>query len=755
MDIGSYFKESFKRVKSPVFYKTFLILAIVTVVSVVSSAVVSLKYSTSHITMQVSQSNAAMLSDRSKIIDQKIAEIDKIVYQSISNPSISDLMRSEVFTESNYFMISDIIKQLSSIKFSNDLISSIYFFDSNHLYVITDTTKFSKDDFYDQELFQYGSKYGDVYVIPPRVVNGHKVITYMRKFTGYSKDTVGYFVVNFDYQKLFGDDVSENEGQIPFAIMGIDSTMYYNNNSFQEGLIVPDFKNFLTDSRQYGTFKINGKKYFVNKVKSDVLDWVYLSVQDYSSLVQPADFLIKVIIWSMVVVLLLLLLFVYVSSSYLYKPLFKLLENINSISHASSLQKKGNEYEMIDLIVKELYTNNTELLSKYNITFPYFRNYSISELLMKQDFQPESFSSILNLMNIQFSLPSYSMAVFDFENRQVQPEDKTIMEEGLEPHSDKLINVITGINNYRVLVVMNTCLDEDAVYSIVNSIKNSFNDRQIEISVSLSPIFYDYSKLGSVYRQVIDQLKNRFFVGTNQIIYNVTDSSERGNYIYGTDIQEKLVNHIKSCNKEKALETLEVFIRNQMDKGKGSIDYIRHLFFQLGFTIMTHMGELGVKESCFQLNDFEMSMKIQKSESIDSLRKFMEELISKSIQAVEGLKEKQHSDTLRRIIDFIHSNYMKPLTLDDISSAVLISSKYMCGVFKDEMGVTIFDYITKVRMGKAKELLLQSDMHIQDISTTVGYCNVQSFIRFFKRYCTLTPEQYRKTFRMKQETAGK
>jgi two-component system, response regulator YesN len=749
MRVSRYINKFQDNVKSSVFCRTFLILVAVIVISVASAAFTSLRYSSKHIINQVSKSNAEMLSDKSRIIDEKLREIDKKVYQSISDNNIWSIMRAEVFTENHSFMIRDIIKAFNSIMLSNDMISSMCFYDTNHLFVITNTTKYTKADFYDQELFAYENIYGNIYVSPPRYVNNKKVITYIRKFNAYTKDNTGYFVINLDYSRLFGNWAEKDKGnKLPIAVLGNNSTVFYSSDKLTEDLAGSAAQRLLRDDKPYGIYFVEGQRYFISKTNSNVLDWTYITIQEYTAIVKPVEFMIRVILMSMVVVLLFLLVLGYRFSYYLYNPLLKLLKSINNYRPSSALITQ-NEYEAIDRIIKELDSSNRELKSKYNAAFPYLQQHSIQDFLANQGNQAEGLSTALELMDVDFNYSNYCAIIVDFESRRIQTGDKSIMEEAFKPFLDRLVLVVTKVSNFRMLIVINTTLDGESIYLMVQDMKGCINQAGIEVTISLSHLFYGLHNLTAAYGQALQQLDSRFFLGKNKIIYNITMPKNYDYLAYDRVSQEKLVNHIKSCNCEKALETLDIFLKQNLDRCICSVDYTRYLFLQLCMDILAVVKGCGVREMESFMTEFQVFKQIQSSDTMDSLKEFVTMLISKSIIFIEESKKRHYSEIVEKILAYLQQNYASPLTLEDISGAVFISPKYLCSLFKDEMGITIFDYITKLRMDKARELLLQSEMQIQSIGSTVGYSNVQSFIRFFKRYYLLTPEQYRKAHRIR------
>ena len=93
---------------------------------------------------------------------------------------------------------------------------------------------------------------------------------------------------------------------------------------------------------------------------------------------------------------------------------------------------------------------------------------------------------------------------------------------------------------------------------------------------------------------------------------------------------------------------------------------------------------------------------------------------------------------------YIDENYMKELTLDDVSRVVNISSYYFSKVFKEETGENFIDYLTKLRIEAAKNLLKTTNKSMKEIAVEVGYSDPNYFSRNFKKYTGKTPTEYAK-----------
>ena len=93
---------------------------------------------------------------------------------------------------------------------------------------------------------------------------------------------------------------------------------------------------------------------------------------------------------------------------------------------------------------------------------------------------------------------------------------------------------------------------------------------------------------------------------------------------------------------------------------------------------------------------------------------------------------------------YINAHYTENLKLKDMAERVYISPQYLSGLFKKEMFMTISDYIAKIRMERAKELLKDTGLSIGEIAEKTGYKDIRHFSTMFKRLTGLTPSEFRR-----------
>ena len=97
---------------------------------------------------------------------------------------------------------------------------------------------------------------------------------------------------------------------------------------------------------------------------------------------------------------------------------------------------------------------------------------------------------------------------------------------------------------------------------------------------------------------------------------------------------------------------------------------------------------------------------------------------------------------MNEILNYIQENYTS-VTLEDLSEQFHLSKPYLSKYIREKSGETFGDIVKKIRMKKAKTLLKNTSVTVENISRTLGYDNVEHFGRSFKKEFGLTPMQFR------------
>ncbi|MBO4456497.1 MAG: helix-turn-helix domain-containing protein [Butyrivibrio sp.] len=127
----------------------------------------------------------------------------------------------------------------------------------------------------------------------------------------------------------------------------------------------------------------------------------------------------------------------------------------------------------------------------------------------------------------------------------------------------------------------------------------------------------------------------------------------------------------------------------------------------------------------------------------EGLREWFMDKITTACRNVISKREEKSNDIIKTARKYIDDNFAKDISLDDVSRKVNISPYYFSKIFKEEIGLNFIEYLTNIRMDKAKELLTESNMSMKEICGACGYTDPNYFSRSFKKNVGVTPTEYK------------
>lgn len=112
----------------------------------------------------------------------------------------------------------------------------------------------------------------------------------------------------------------------------------------------------------------------------------------------------------------------------------------------------------------------------------------------------------------------------------------------------------------------------------------------------------------------------------------------------------------------------------------------------------------------------------------------------------------KEQDMMQQIVEYLMDNLETDISLDECARHFNYNANYLSRWFKKQMGMTYTDFITSKKMELCKNMLLNSEISVNELAERFGYSSPQNFIRVFKKYTLMTPGQYRKQEREKRNT---
>ncbi|EMS73971.1 response regulator transcription factor [Ruminiclostridium cellobioparum] len=145
------------------------------------------------------------------------------------------------------------------------------------------------------------------------------------------------------------------------------------------------------------------------------------------------------------------------------------------------------------------------------------------------------------------------------------------------------------------------------------------------------------------------------------------------------------------------------------------------------------------------VNRFELSDLLKSIEKDIESEKSCRDTASRQKDEGAGGGEEPRSErkTIEAAKEYINKNFFNSISLESVARHVHMNTNYFSSLFKKETGENFIDYLTKVRVEKAKTLLANPNLKIHEICQIVGYYSTKHFARLFKEMVGMTPSEYR------------
>ena len=175
-----------------------------------------------------------------------------------------------------------------------------------------------------------------------------------------------------------------------------------------------------------------------------------------------------------------------------------------------------------------------------------------------------------------------------------------------------------------------------------------------------------------------------------------------------------------------------------------SLVFRNYVTLNVRFSVMSFLKEIGCDTRTLEQEDTEDVLS-ESSKSLENAIAYAEKIISQAIALRDQNSGNKNRSILKTAVDFIDSHYMEEdMSLNKAANAANVSANHFSALFSQNMGQTFIEYLTNLRMNKAKEYLRCTSMRSSEIAGEIGYKDAHYFSYLFKKTQGMTPSDYRK-----------
>jgi len=379
-----------------------------------------------------------------------------------------------------------------------------------------------------------------------------------------------------------------------------------------------------------------------------------------------------------------------------------------------------------------------------------------------QDILIESFLQRLVGRNIEEDEATRKLQMYGFDRllkncicinikpHQINPEDEA------QSYSKKVLNLVYG-NQYTNMIPFVHYLSNIIIYfydyetsqanEIANKLKHQINQELgMEVNIGISQLQQGFPGISKAFRQSESAISASVIIGRNSCItyeeYAKIKETNQGNI----DINWQDFNfQVENCLDNKTEEYINAYTEAIRNAGVTDTGYLKLMAMNMlskASAVLTKHGK-----NLEQLVGEEWLYKeVTKIETVEEMNSCLKKIIRQVLQFSDSIRTKKSNKLIDQTIDYINSHlYEQTLTLKTIAGKVYANESYISRAFKQEVGESLIEYITRKRIEQSIILLNTTDLKAYEIAEQVGIGDPHYFSICFKKQVGITVKEYKKS----------
>jgi two-component system, response regulator YesN len=497
-------------------------------------------------------------------------------------------------------------------------------------------------------------------------------------------------------------------------------------------------------------FTLEVSDFTVHGIGSEIIkDWQYIYMVpskiehpiSISGLIQTVLVLFGLIIVGILVTLLL--------ANYIYRPVKKIV----------SVLKEGQDIDTPDefsfihdktIKIKSLneHLQATIEQSKLSLRVKYLR-----ELLLGLA-PKDSIHEDIKQLNLNVLEDKFTLILFSYRKNSDLTEQ--LSQDGINKLKAQAISFLNEVLKSKSSFEMVELESEKVAIIIKESdlsnvellMSQTINQLQADIRTSIVLAIADpvltVTSIEHAYKQARNLLDYQFMFDKKAILtMKDIEDLEQESYFYPMDIEVDLIQLILRGKKEKALFMLQNILQENLKERKLNKTALSQFVLAIAGTVNRILHHVNKPVQEIFRNEKDLYSELLNFND----RKELETKIHTIFNMVfkEFAREESENTTMGdKLVNYVQQNYESDISLTDLSEEFDLSSSYISTIFKTHTGENFKEYLNRYRIQKAKEILSSNNVQVNQVAVMVGYNNVNTFIRLFKKYVGLSPGQYEK-----------
>jgi two-component system response regulator YesN len=511
--------------------------------------------------------------------------------------------------------------------------------------------------------------------------------------------------------------------------------------------------------------RIEGKENSVYYITAETTGWKFVRIVPSLQQNKPLVYIRNLLAIVAGVLSLIAIISVVFVGHWTLRPVHRFLQNMSREAKLTGVRKLNiaggarNEFVDLETMIGDVLKESEEMHVHMKESRHAMKWRLLMDLLTHYRTNYAEIQSYLGYMGISLEAACYRVMILEFDDRSTIESVRDLqlygyalanVAEELTRSECRGVAIELGDGTCAVILCMDevnneneTALRAVALAELIKHMVKKYFKRTV--SVGIGSEAESLHKLHQSFQHAGELLKYKLVMGPDAVITKEDIGEQQtgeSHQLFG--MSDAILDSLKRGDTERMHGQIDNWFE-AMKASKVPPDWMKQMNVQFAMKA-TFVAEEIHPDLAAYAQEFRWYERLSAAENLEEIKKLLNRIMDGWIGMI---KEKRshggdRTDLIEKVIAFIDEHYGRSdLSLNVLADQFAVSLFHLSRTFKEQTARNFIDYVVDIRMLKAKELLLTTEDKIKDIADTVGYANVNSFIRIFKRVTGLTPKEYR------------
>lgn len=660
---------------------------------------------------------------------------------------------------------------LSDLSNRNKLVHSIFYYMENSDYVISNNGFIKLEDYDDMDWLEDAASqiHGAEGIWYPRRATAMKdgeekkteLVSYLYRSSSLytsANVTIVFNIYEEEISKMIYSNLEEASGEGFLINSRGDVIAHSNSIHLYSNISSTEYVGEVLQSKKEDGYGITSDNdYLYTYKKSALYDWIYVNAYSLDQIYTQSEQITRTGIGMTLFIILIGAVCAVLFSLKISLPIRKLTYEVRGVNAEPAKRglKAMNEITYLSGAFGEIQEREKNLKNSLSESQESIRRVAINNLVHGESLQ-EKERELLHAFFIydHFMVGILSLDDFNHYQRLTSHEERkshrAIIYEKIRDTFPKEYQLDASRYNVSSVALLINFKNYDSsqvnssIYSSLCEVQKSYyKEIGYSLTVGISQVHNHFEGVKICVDEANEALKRRLVMGRGIIVFYQKPKDSVINTYTSYLHEKRIINYLEIGDMDKIKDELHDVVEDIKTMEYILVDNIMMVFNQMIGSILIYLsGHNSNAAAVFGGSQSNLYSMLAELETLDEIEAFLESIFAKIIEYQSADTLMENHDYARTILQYIKLNFAKDIDFENLSKEIGISYSYARKIIKESTGKSLIDNLNEMRIKEAKALLERTDLTVAEVSLAVGYNNVQSLYRLFKKFEGLSPKDY-------------